>query len=94
MSKKELLKAKLPDKYEDCSDWFPIGGLDTTPEWIDFLKAGRSKEEYERFCLLHSIENMKRHLVETENEEERILGQRFIDEAIDKYNGVAPAQPI
>lgn len=93
MKKETLLEKKLPNEYEDCSDWFSIG-VDNVPEWVDFLRAGKTKEEYERFCILVSIENMKRYLSEIRNEEEKKEGQKLINEAIDKYNKVAPAQPI
>lgn len=87
MKKSDLLKVKIPNQYQDCSDWFEEG-VDTIPSLLDFIRCGRKKEEYDMFQQLYAIECMKKHAKETTDDKMSAEAEALIEEAIQRYNAI------
>lgn len=87
MKKSDLLKVKIPNQYQDCSDWFEEG-VDTIPSLLDFIRCGRNKEEYDMFQQLYAIECMKKHAKETTDDKMSAEAEALIEEAIQRYNAI------
>lgn len=87
MKKADLLKAKLPSQYQDCSDWFEEG-VDVIPSLLDFIRYGRKKEEYDRLQQLYVIESMKKYVKEAKADEMLTEAEALIEAAIQEYNAI------
>lgn len=83
--KQKLLNIQFPNQYQEGILEIEEG-LDNIPELIDYLEAGRSKAEYEKFQQLYFIETMKKCLEEARIEDEQKEVRLCIAEAIREYN--------
>lgn len=90
--KSEILNIKPPSEYKENIIVYQEG-LDNYPEYIDFIKAGFSKEDAEKMILLYRIESM-RYAIKLAKEdaeadlEEILSAENDIEEMIKEYNKI------
>lgn len=90
--KEQLLKIKLPKKYEEGLIDYKVG-LDNVPDWLELSKKGYTWDEHMKLNKLAEIETMKNSLNEAieDNEitEEEIKESKIlIEKAIKEYNEI------
>ncbi len=84
--KEKLLNLKLPKIYEENLFVYKLG-LDNCPEWIDAIKKGWTREEYEKLNKLIQIERLKYILNNEELKKVEIKQiNKLINKAIKEYN--------
>lgn len=90
--KEELLKLKLPEKYEENLFEFRES-LDGVPDWNDLQPLGYTKEMFQKFNLLVSIERTK-YLLKLDqefnqiSEDEILVVKEIIEQKIKEYNQI------
>lgn len=84
--KEKLLNLKLPKIYEENLFVYELG-LDNSPEWIDAIKKGWTRQEYEKLNKLIQIERLKYILNDEELKKVEIKQiNKLINKAIKEYN--------